>query len=52
MHRSNEAMNSIGNFPKKYIITIVSIEKPKNIIVFAFKYVFCPVLWRFLHGFI
>jgi hypothetical protein len=29
-------MNSIGNFPQKCII---SVAKPKNIVVFAFTYV-------------
>ncbi len=32
-------MNSIGNFPKKFVISVVSIAKPKNIVVFAFTYV-------------
>jgi hypothetical protein len=48
-HRSDEAMNSIGNFQKKIVI---SVAKPKNIIAFAFTFVFCSVLWKFLHEFI
>ncbi len=36
-------MNSFGNIPKKYVISVVSVAKPKNIIVFAFTYMFCPV---------
>jgi hypothetical protein len=39
MHWSNEAMNSIGNFQKKFIISIISVAKPKNIVVIAFTYV-------------
>jgi hypothetical protein len=39
MHRSNEVMNSIGNFQKKFVISIISVAKPKNIVVFAFTYV-------------
>ncbi len=35
MHRSDEAMNSIGNFQKVFVISIVSVAKPKNIFVFA-----------------
>jgi hypothetical protein len=42
-HRSDEAMNSIGNFQKNFVISIVSGAKPKNIVVFAFTYMFCPV---------
>jgi hypothetical protein len=36
-HRSNEAMN--WQFPKKFVIAVISITKPKNIVVFAFTYV-------------
>jgi hypothetical protein len=32
-------MNSIGNFQKIFFISIVSVAKPKNIIVFACTYV-------------
>ncbi len=32
-------MNSIVNFQKKFVISVVAIAKPKNIVVFAFKYV-------------
>jgi hypothetical protein len=32
-------MNSIGNFKKIFVISIVSVAKPKNIVVFAFTYV-------------
>jgi hypothetical protein len=39
MHRSDEAMNSIGNFPKKFIISVISVAKLKNIVVIAFTYV-------------
>jgi hypothetical protein len=39
MHRSNAAINSIGKFQKKFVISVVSIAKPKNILVFAFTYV-------------
>jgi hypothetical protein len=35
LHRSDEAMNSIGNFQKKNYFH----SKAKNIVVFAFKYV-------------
>jgi hypothetical protein len=30
-----EAMNSIGNFPKIFVISVVSMTKLKNIVVFA-----------------
>jgi hypothetical protein len=38
-------MNSIGNFPKKFDISVASVTKPKNIVVFAFTCVrnFCTV---------
>ncbi len=39
MNRSNEAMNPIGNFPKNSLFFVVSLAKPKNIVVFAFTYV-------------
>jgi hypothetical protein len=29
-------MNSMGNFQKKFVISVVSITKLKNIVVFAF----------------
>jgi hypothetical protein len=32
-------MNSIDNFPKKFIISVVSVAKLKNIVVFAITYV-------------
>jgi hypothetical protein len=32
-------MNSKGNFQKKIVISVISIAKPKNIVVFAFTYV-------------
>jgi hypothetical protein len=32
-------MNSIGNFQKKIVISVVSEAKPKNIIAIAFTYV-------------
>jgi hypothetical protein len=32
-------MNSNGNFSKKFVISVISVAKPKNIIVFAFTYV-------------
>ncbi len=32
-------MNPIGNFPKNLLFFVVSIAKPKNIVVFAFTYV-------------
>jgi hypothetical protein len=38
-HRSDEAMNSIGNFQKKIVISVISVAKPKNIIIIAFTYV-------------
>jgi hypothetical protein len=38
MHRSDEAMNPSGNFPKNLLFFIVSVAKLKNIIVFALTY--------------
>jgi hypothetical protein len=38
-HRSDEAMNSIGDFQKKVVISVISVAKPKNIVVIAFTYV-------------
>jgi hypothetical protein len=38
-HRSDEAMNSIDNFQKIFVISVVSVAKPKNIVIFAFTYV-------------
>ncbi len=32
-------MNSIGNFPKNSLFFVVSVAKPKNIVIFAFTYV-------------
>jgi hypothetical protein len=32
-------MNSIDNFPKKFVISVVSKAKPKNIVAIAFAYV-------------
>jgi hypothetical protein len=32
-------MNSNGNFQKKFLISVISVAKPKDIIVFAFTYV-------------
>ncbi len=32
-------MHSIDNFQKLFVISVVSIAKPKNIVVFAFTYV-------------
>ncbi len=32
-------MNFIGNFQKKFVFSVVSIAKPKNIVIFAFTYV-------------
>ncbi len=32
-------MNPIGNFPKNSLFFVVSIAKPKNIVVFAFTFV-------------
>jgi hypothetical protein len=34
--RSNEAMNCIGNLKKNSHISLISIAKPKNIVVFLF----------------
>jgi hypothetical protein len=32
-------MNSIDNFQKTFVISVVSVAKPKNIIIFALTYV-------------
>jgi hypothetical protein len=32
-------MNSIDNFQKRFVISVVSVAKPKNIVIFAFTYV-------------
>jgi hypothetical protein len=32
-------MNSIGNFPKKLVFSVISVAKPKNIVVIAVTYV-------------
>jgi hypothetical protein len=32
-------MNSIDNFQKKCVISVISVAKPKNIVVIAFTYV-------------
>ncbi len=48
-------MNSKGNLKKKFVISVISVAKPKNILVFAFTYVlesFSLFIWRFLYGFI
>jgi hypothetical protein len=47
-------MNSIDNFPKKFIISIVSVAKPKNIVVFAITYVLesFALFYGWMHGFI
>jgi hypothetical protein len=39
MHRNDEAMNSIVNFQKFFCISVVSVAKPKNTVIFAFTYV-------------
>ncbi len=36
MHRSDEVMIFIGNFNKNLYISVISIAKPKNFVVFAF----------------
>ncbi len=53
-HRSNEAMACIDNFKKNSYISVVSVAKPKNIIVFAFTYVLesFACLLHFLHEFL
>jgi hypothetical protein len=32
-------MNSIDNFQKTFVISVVSVAKPKNIVIFALTYV-------------
>ncbi len=32
-------MNSIGNFQNKFVMSVISVAKPKNIVVIAFTYV-------------
>ncbi len=39
MNRSDEAMNSIDNFFKKFVFPVFSVAKSKNIVVFAFAFV-------------
>jgi hypothetical protein len=39
MNRIEEAMNPSGNFPQNSLFFIVSVAKPKNIVVFAYPYV-------------
>jgi hypothetical protein len=39
MHRSDEAKNSIDNFPQKFVFSIFSLAKSKNIVFFAFTFV-------------
>jgi hypothetical protein len=39
MHRSNEAMIFIGNFNKNSYISVISVAKLKNLIVFAYTFV-------------
>ncbi len=47
MHRSDEAMNLIGNFQKIFVISVFSIAKLKSIVVFAFTYVYiCFALYN------
>jgi hypothetical protein len=36
MHRNDEAMIFIGNFNENSYISIISIAKPKNFVVYAF----------------
>jgi hypothetical protein len=40
-------MNSKGNFQKKFVISVISVAKPKNIVVFAFTYVLEVLLCLF-----
>jgi hypothetical protein len=39
MHRSDEAMNSIDNVQKKFVFSVFSVAKSKNIVFFAFTFV-------------
>jgi hypothetical protein len=39
MHRSHEVMIFIGNFNKNLYISVISIAKPKNFVVFSYTYV-------------
>jgi hypothetical protein len=39
MHRSDEVMIFIGNFNKNLHISFISIENPKNFVLFAYTYV-------------
>ncbi len=39
MHRSNEAMVFIGNVNKNPFVSVISVAKPKNFVVFASTYV-------------
>jgi hypothetical protein len=54
MHRSDEAMNSVVNFPKIFYFRSFSskAEKHSHLCLYICVGKFCPVLWRFLHGFI
>jgi hypothetical protein len=41
--------------PKKFVISVISVAKLKNVVVFAFTYVlkgFALFIWRFLYVFI
>jgi hypothetical protein len=43
-------MNSIDNIPKKFVISVISVAKPKNIVIIAFTYVlasFAPFYGNF-----
>jgi hypothetical protein len=44
-----------GQFPKKFVISVISVTNSKNIIAFAYTCVletFALFFWRFLHGII
>jgi hypothetical protein len=59
-HRSDEAMNSIVNLKKRFVISLVSVAMPKNIFIFSFTYLlesfalfyddFCMDLYSFDSG--
>jgi hypothetical protein len=38
-NRSDEAMNSIDNFQKKFVFSVFSVAKSKNIVIFDFTFV-------------
>jgi hypothetical protein len=47
MQRNDESMICIGNLKKHSYISIISLAKPKNFIVFAFTYVLeSPALFK------